>query len=787
MISMALLTSVAVSNAVAQAPNDAVQREAEARIDAFGAQGRRANPTEAEVAWSKKAGEIDRMHWPSEIVLKEIEPTLEQFFGALQGRGFDDEQITSLFAESFRGTSVGEFQDVRNDSRAISWTRWQTSEKPSLDRRAFAENWKRRFQLYRQVVRTEHYVDRLQTLDDGETRRLTVPFRVTGYRGNVSMNDSDHDRNNDSSNDGYEDQGQMVVDLQRRGNDRQWQIVIVDLKWMETFQSPSLFTTDTLMPPQKPLDIPLFAFVEYFAQGVTVVDIDGDDDLDVFAPTKFAAPKLYRNDGQRRFSEVSEQIGLGDIRAARSGYFFDWENDGDQDALILTTTRMYLLENIDGSFRDISDASNFDRMSTTGLTGASIADFNNDGLLDFYVANYGKIDNSPREDYFDSNRGFKNQLFRNLGDGEFAMVTQPAGLDMDNARWSFSALSFDYDQDGFQDLYVVNDYGPNQLYRNVGNMTFADVTEEVGVSDFGNGMAASLGDLNGDGREDLYVSNMISHAGKRLADSEDFPGDADARDRLQRFAKGNSLFVARSGKFTESETPTLSDAKWAWGNVLFDYDNDGDLDIYVTNGMYSNLSRKDTDPVFWRHLLAPISTGRPPDIYASGYFSYLVQQESRSFAGYERNRLFQNFGDGRFRDVASVAAADLVLDSRSVVAADLDEDGDLDLVVANRNEPNLLVLWNELPDPGAFVEIELVGTKSNRNGVGAVIEVVCEASKQRRTHQAGSGYLSQGPHSVWFGMGRCQNVERIDVRWPSGIVTRLHNVKVGSRVRVTEE
>lgn len=770
---------MAVSQAVAQATIDAAPRDVETLYDTFGAQTRRANPSDAEVAWRKKAGDVDRQSWPGEIVLKEIEPTLGQFFGALQGRGFDDEQITSLFAENFRGTRIGEIRQVRSDSRVLRWGQWQKSQSPVLDRHAFAENWRRRFQLYEQVVRTEHYVDRVETLDDGKTRRLTIPFRITGDRKGVSKNDN--------NSDGYEDQGQMVVDLQRRDIDQHWKILRVDLKSMETFQSPSVFAVDVLMPVRQPVDFSLPAYVEYFSQGVSVVDIDGDNDLDVFAPTKSGAPKLYRNDGKRRFSEIGEQIGFGDIRAVRSGYFFDWDNDGDQDALILTTTRMYLLENVDASFQDMSAVSKFNQMSTTGLTGATIADFDNDGLLDFYVANYGEIDNSPLEDYFDSNRGFKNQLFRNLGAGEFAMVTQPAGLDTNNARWSYSALSFDYDEDGFQDLYVVNDYGPNQLYRNLGDMTFADVTEETGVSDFGNGMAASLGDLDGDGREDLYVSNMISHAGKRLADSEDFPGDAEARDRLHRFAKGNSLFVSRSGRFNESKTPVLSDAKWAWGSALFDYDNDGDLDVYVTNGMYSNLSREDTDPVFWRHLLAPISTGRPPDKYAGGYFAYLVQQESRSFAGYERNRLFQNFGAGRFRDVAPVTAADLVLDGRSVVAADLDEDGDLDLVVANRNEPNLLVLWNELTNPGAFVEVVLVGTESNRNGVGAVVEVVCDASKQRRTHQAGSGYLSQGPHAVWFGMGQCRYVERIDVRWPSGTVTRLHNVEVGSRVRVIEE
>lgn len=770
-IVVATLLCVGMSAALAE-PQDADKRaEIEAIFDAYAAKGRRANPSEQQIAWRRQAGHVEMQQWPGEIELNAIRPTLDRFFGALQGRDFVEKQIASLFTEDFRGTQLIEAEQLTQENGALIWSRWQSSDEPSIDRSEFAGNWATRFQHYSHVVRTEYHVDHVERIGGGDTRRLTIPFRVTGARAAS----------------GYEDQGEMIVDVRRNEPDSYWQIARIELEWMETIESPSLFAAQSLMPPPEPLDLPLDAFVDYFAQGVSVVDFDNDGDLDIFAPTEVARPKLYRNDGGRRFTEVGEALGFGTIRAARSGYFFDWDNDGDRDGLILTAKRMHLLEFRDGAFRDASSASAFDRMSTTGLTSATIADFDNDGLLDFYVANYGDLDRSPVMDYFDSQRGFQNQLFRNAGDGTFQMVTREAGLDVDNARWSFSAMSFDYDDDGDQDLYVINDYGPNQLYANRGDMTFSDVTIDAGVTDFGNGMGASLGDLNGDSREDIYVSNMISHAGIRTARSEDFPGDVAARERLLRFAKGNTVLIAAEGGFNAIQTPVLSDAKWAWGNVLFDYDNDADLDIYVTNGMYSNLRRSDTDPVFWRHVLAPISDGRPPGPYASGYFSYLIQQESHSFAGFERNRLFQNFADGNFRDVAATTGADLVLDSRSVVAADLDTDGNLDLVIANRNEPKLVVLWNELPDAGHYIEVELAGAASNRDGIGAQVELRCNDILQRRTLQAGSGYLSQGPLTLWFGLGDCDRLDGLRVRWPSGKISVVDDVHADKRLRVAEK
>lgn len=772
----AVLTAIAPVAAHSEPPGNSDALAVETLFDAFAANSRRSYPNDKQLEWRTRAGQVDQLQWPSEILLRELEPMLTLFFGALHGREFVADQTESLFAENFRGTELQSSSLLNEEAGSLTWSRWQLSDEPRLDRNAFVDSWKKCLQQYGQVIRTEQFVDSITALDDGRRLRLEMPFRLTGTHASSKAGKI-----------GYEDQGHMSIEVIKEAGDAHWRIQEIDVKSMESLRSPTLFKMQTLSEPAAVPDVPLTAYVDYFAEGVSVVDFDSDGDLDVFAPVKFGPATLYRNDGGRTFTNVSEITGIANVREARSGYFFDWDNDGDQDALLLTARRLYLLEYRDGKFNDVSSASHFDRMSTTGLTGATVADYNNDGLLDFYVANYGDLASSPVLDYFNSHRGFKNQLFLNSGSGQFRMTTVEAGLDDGNDRWSFAALSFDYDDDGDQDLYVVNDYGPNQLFRNMGDARFEEVTATAGGSDYGNGMAVSLGDLNGDGHEDLYVSNMISHAGKRLAASDDFPDDDAARDKLRRFAKGNTLLVATGRGFQEVESPAISDAKWAWGSVLFDYDNDADLDIYVTNGMYSNLRRQDTDPVFWRHLLAPISTGVPPVSYATGYFSYLLQQESYSFAGYERNRLFQNFGDGVFRDVAATTGTDLVLDSRSVVAADFDGDGRQDLVVASRNDPKLLVYWNELEGVGQFLELELEGQRSNRDGVGAVVEVQCGDRVQRRTHVSGSGYLSQGPQRLSFGLGACSRVDRVSVDWPSGAQSQVNDVRAGSRLRIREE
>jgi hypothetical protein len=227
------------------------------------------------------------------------------------------------------------------------------------------------------------------------------------------------------------------------------------------------------------------------------------------------------------------------------------------------------------------------------LTSAAVGDFDRDGWLDVYVCAYdfwtaGTTYDAPTP-YYDATNGPPNQLYRNRGDGTFEDVTAKSGMGVNNNRFSFAAAWGDYDGDGWADLYVANDFGRNNLYRNRGDGTFEDVAARAGVEDLGAGMSVAWGDYDGDGRLDLYVSNMWSSAGQRLTGHPGFAAVAagrEAHEAFQRQAKGNSLFRNRGdGTFEEVTAKAgVEFGRWAWGSGFLDYDNDGRLDLVVKNG-----------------------------------------------------------------------------------------------------------------------------------------------------------------------------------------------------------
>jgi hypothetical protein len=186
-------------------------------------------------------------------------------------------------------------------------------------------------------------------------------------------------------------------------------------------------------------------------------------------------------------------------------------------------------------------------------------------------------------------------LLHNLGDGQFEDVTDEVGMNANRERWSYAATWADFDADGDADLYVANDYAKNSLYRNLGDGTFEEVAGELGATDSGNGMGVSWADIDGDLKLDLYVSNMQSFAGNRITRLENFPGNAEQQALYKRFSKGNSLLRNTGDGFEDvTEASGAKPAFWAWGNAPFDYDADGDTDMFVCGGFYTGLQAKDT-------------------------------------------------------------------------------------------------------------------------------------------------------------------------------------------------
>ncbi len=333
---------------------------------------------------------------------------------------------------------------------------------------------------------------------------------------------------------------------------------------------------------------------QYSHNGVAIGDIDGDGLEDVYVCQGGGLPnRLFKHQRDGTAIEVAAAAGVDWLDESTSALIVDMDNDGRQD-LLVAVERAVLVMRGDG-------AGKFELKTAVPLQGGysmAAADYDGDGLLDVYVCRYNTAATSIGlpSPYHDANNGPPNVMLRNSGDFKLVEVTQALGLDENNRRFSFAAGWADYDEDGDLDLYVANDFGRNNLYRNDAGH-FRDVAAEAGVEDISAGMGVSWGDYDGDGHLDLYVSNMFSSAGQRVAYQRRFKPTTDAKTRaeFQHHAHGNSLFRNKGdGTFEDVTAPSRTAmGRWAWGAQFCDIDNDGREDIYVTNGFVTNSDPED--------------------------------------------------------------------------------------------------------------------------------------------------------------------------------------------------
>ncbi len=340
----------------------------------------------------------------------------------------------------------------------------------------------------------------------------------------------------------------------------------------------------------------------YGHHGMAVGDVNGDGLEDLYVCDSGGLPnRLFVQQPDGTVRDVAEAYGVDWLESTTSALLIDLDNDGDQDLVAATIAALLIAENTGrGTFR-IRDA-------LAGIPEAHTmcaADYDNDGDLDIYVTNYGPAGSSAGSrgfeasvpiPYNDANNGGRNLLLANEGAFRFRDVTSQVGLDHNNRRWSFAAAWEDYDQDGDMDLYVANDFGRNNLYRNDSGR-FRDVAAKAGVEDVAGGMSATWGDSNQDGRMDIYVGNMFSAAGRRVTYQRQFTA-AHSRNRaqaIQRMARGNTLFVATpDGNFQDaSDAAGVTMGRWAWGSKFLDIDNDGRQDLIVANGYFTSEKTDD--------------------------------------------------------------------------------------------------------------------------------------------------------------------------------------------------
>jgi enediyne biosynthesis protein E4 len=495
---------------------------------------------------------------------------------------------------------------------------------------------------------------------------------------------------------------------------------------------------------------------ETMGSGVVVFDFDGDGWPDLFfANSKnwpgAAGPEptsaLYRNNHDGTFTDVTKAAGLAVPLYALGGVAADYDNDGLVDLYVTCLGANHLFKNLgQGKFADVTAKAG---VGDTGFsTSAAFFDYDKDGRLDLYVANY--VTWSLEKDLFctldgkrksyctpESYKGQSGTLYHNRGDGTFEDVTEKAGVKTASAK-ALGVVVVDYDGDGWPDLFVANDTQPNRLFRNGGNGTFKDVAVAAGLA-FGEtgvaraGMGADAADWSGNGRPGLVVGNF-SNEMIGLYQNE-----------------GNGLFVDEA---PASGVGPASQLSLTFATFFFDFDLDGRLDIFAATG----------------HVADDIGAVQPKVTYA------------------QKPHLFRSLGNARFEDVAprSGAALQKPLVARGAAYLDYDLDGDLDLVVTTNNGPAYL-LRNDGGNRNNALRIKTVGTRSNRDGIGAQITVTpAGGAKRSATVKTGSSYCSESELPVTFGLGTAAKAD-VEVLWPSGRVDRLPGVAANTMVTVQEE
>jgi hypothetical protein len=503
---------------------------------------------------------------------------------------------------------------------------------------------------------------------------------------------------------------------------------------------------------------------------VSVADFDGDGWPDLyFTNSRFGQPNaLYRNKGDGTFEDVAASAGLADLNRPGEGVSMgsvwgDFDNDGREDVLVYRYGYLALFRNLDGRhFQDVTEAAGLRRWVNSN--GAIWLDYDRDGLLDLYVTAYFRdVDlwnlattRIMHNSFEFANNGGKNLLFHNLGGGKFEDVTDRMGVG--STRWTLAAASADFNGDGWPDIYVANDYGPEELYLNDHGRRF--ILSTAGLeSESKSGMSVALGDAYNRGRLDAFVSNIS--------------------ERGYLFQNNNLRLnlMPDEGRFRNVTEGEIADAGWAWGAQFGDLNNDGSNELFVANGFIS----ADRNRSYWYAMskIAGASSRVFEDARNWPAFG------NASLSGYERSRVFLNRGLAGWVDVAAVVGVTDEYDGRAVAFADLSNRGALDVIVANQNQP--AVLYRNRPDSANhWIAFTLVGTRSNRSAIGA--EVVLEATgiKQRRVVDGGMGFASQNDRRLHFGLGHNGWVNRVVIHWPSGTQQVLQNPLVDQFHTITE-
>ena len=504
--------------------------------------------------------------------------------------------------------------------------------------------------------------------------------------------------------------------------------------------------------------------VETMVAGVALFDYDGDGYLDVYLVNGAAIPslekespaywnRLFHNNHDSTFTDVTEKAGVAGAGYGMGVAVGDYDNDGWPDLFVANVTGNQLFHNNgNGTFTDVTAKAGLQGATLDGKkmwsAGAGWFDYNNDGLLDLFVVNYCKweVNKDPYCTIGGGARGYchpryyaptHNSLYRNNGDGTFTDVSAETGIASQFGK-GMSVSFADYDGDGFLDAFVSNDTTRNFLFHNIGGKTFEEVGELTGVA-YGSsgaalsGMGSDFRDLNNDGLPDIWHTAV---------EFETFPLYEN---------RGHGDFADLT---VSSGLARLTSQMSGWGNGIVDFDNDGWKDLFVARS----------------NVLDNINGLVPERQYP------------------ERNSVFRNLGNGKFEDVSSGAGTDFGKDAphRGVAFGDIDNDGHVDMVVTVLNGP--VKLFHNVPsDANHWILLKLVGSRSNRMGIGAQIRITTEDGRSQWNEVTTAvGYASSSDSRVHFGLGSNRHIKEIEIHWPSGVKQVFHDTGVDRILAIQE-
>jgi ASPIC and UnbV/FG-GAP-like repeat len=724
---------------------------------------------------------------------KFIMNALDQFGRSAQKKDF--KAIEDFYASDFLGESLG----LNNlapigEKDGIRQLRW--SSKGAADKQAAMAEWRDYLGGFQSIEEFGMHIDRLEEWHSRDRLTASIRFELIGTPVGASQAGIDRGYLRMTFNGSG---GQLRVE---RASPIQGERLIADKpQFLDVGKTAGIDFKNQYYPGFLNQELK-FSMLRYGPAGITTADYDNDGFYDLFIPDGVES-KLFRNRGDGTFEDVTAKAGLSGLDGVSTGIFADYDNDGYKDLFVSHTFRPNQLfhNNGNGTFTDVTKKAGLGEECCT--TVASWADYDNDGLLDLYVGRYlDPRKNSPPMLY--ARNGEPNVLYHNNGNGTFTDVTEKAGVG--EIGLCLGSVWGDLDDDGYPELYVVNDFGRKTLYHNNRNGTFTDVTVSSHTLDYGAGMNASMADYDNDGKLDLYVTNIRSDVAwlvepimilRYMQDSfrqgvwkTDMPlyyqifrqSGFDFLSVFRQMASGNTL-MRNKGDMTFEDTTLKANANpvgWYWGASFADFDNDGWLDIYTADGWVYGDRGTDLELEFFEDALTRQKEFHEGKFFDPKFFA------NRSWHGWERNRHLRNNGDGTFLEIGRGAGTDLLLNSRGVAVADFWNRGVLDIAVSASVDRHAL-LRNEVGGKRNWLGVELVGTKSNRDAVGARVSIVVNGKPQMREVVLGDGYGSQNSLRQYFGIGDATRIDQMTVRWPrSGITQKFENVSANQIVEVRE-